>query len=1384
MQEKNDLKDAEKLELESTYEKFIADAKGQNNRPLIPEATANIVSWSLFSWMSDIMLKGFKRPLQEKDLYRLSDDHLAGNLCQNFESLWKEEQDRVQRLLSESATQNLSAKQKKKLPKGPSLIRTLFRQFGRKWYNLNNLLIVFLDCINAYHFTCRALAGFIKLIGDIGQSVTPYFLKFIVDFISESQTIDPLQPKPDAYIGYILIVSMLVLLIFKTVTENIFFQITMGIGLKIRATLTAAIFRKAMKLSSKARLVWNVGKITNVMSTDVARLDSVTPYIHYIYLAPIQIFIALGLLIAQLGPSALAGLGLMILFGPLQGIAMSVLSRLRKGVQAVTDDRVKLINESLQGIKIIKFFAYESAFLDSIAKLRLKELSFVRRLAVWKAAVFGIVEIIPVFASILVFIIYASLGNQLTPAVVFSSLALFNALRLPLLFVPMVISFAIDGKVAADRTGALLDAEELDSQPIRIADHDTSANVITWALKVSHADFRWESEPSNSSNDSSPGAETETLQEELPSLSDIDFEIPKGKLVAIVGRVGSGKSSLLNGIVGEMKRTKGEVNICGKVGYCPQQPWIQNTTLKENVLFGLPYDEDRYKRALHYAALERDLEILPDGDLTEIGEKGINLSGGQKSRINIARAIYYNPDIILLDDVLSAVDSHVGSFLFNTTIKSALESKTRILVTHALHFVPFCDYIIHVESGKIVEQGNYQELIHANGKFAKMMQEFGSTEHRAKNSPAQSDTYKAQKGTVDTKNKPAQLMTAEERAVGAVAASVYFTYFKSMGGLAVIFGLLSVLVSTQLARVGNDLWLSWWTANVFKSLTLSQYMGIYVAFGIAQAAFNVVYGISTAFAGIQAAKNLHISAITRVLYSPMSFFDTTPLGRIINRFSKDQDSVDNTLAESFRMFMSALSASLASFALIGAATPLFLIPLAVLLPLYYLIQLFFRATVRELKRLDSLKRSPLFAQFSESLSGIVTIRAYAEEDRFSEMNKRYIDESMQPYFLQFSASRWLSVRLEFIGGLLIFFAGLFGVTARDSIAPSLIGLSLAYALQITGVLNWCVRSATEVETQMNAVERISYYSELPTEADPIIPDKRPPESWPSEGRVVIEGLEMAYREGLPNVLHGINLNVPGGSKVGIVGRTGSGKSSIIVALLRLVEYKKGKITVDGIDISQIGLHDLRSRVAIIPQDPVLFAGTIRSNLDRFNKYSDEALWKTLEQVGLKEFVAGLDAKLDAPVTDNGENLSVGQRQLLCLARAMVVGAKLAILDEATASVDMQTDAVIQRSIRRDFKGSTILTIAHRLNTIIDYDYILVLDSGYVKEFAPPNVLLEDPKSLFSSMVDETGPSNAALLRRLAKEKKLEIEDLLMKEVKPEESNDGEDSSTLSAGDAQ
>ncbi|CAG8602800.1 21542_t:CDS:10 [Gigaspora margarita] len=1118
----------------------------------IPEANANIFSIITFWWANNLMSLGYKRPLEKEDLYVLNDARTAKFLTDKFDIEWKNE------------TQKIA------LGKKPSLAKALYRVLGVKFF----------------------IAGVYRLIGDTLQVTSPLVLKLILNYVTEAyypNLNNGVQP-PD-YIGYVLIVALFLMQMGVTIFTNLYFYFGMETGILVRSILITTIYRKALVLSGKARSLFTNGKITNLMSTDTTRIDFVCGYFHIMWAAPVQICIALGLLIVNLGPSALAGFALLVLVGPMQGKVMSLMARTRSKAAGVTDERVKLTQEILLGIRVIKYYAWEDSFADALQKLRNREVSLVRLLLIIRAGISGVSMVIPVFASILAFVTYALTGGTLTAGVVFSSLALFNILRLPLMFIPMVLAAVTDAYVSINRINEFLQSDELSVLPRINPDEQ-------YAVKVTDGEFIWESAPpeeiankskkkkkkekksknhkknNNNENDSSNVIANEKAPEDISNTStsstsddlanskaqlrNINVLIPHGKLIAVVGSVGSGKSSLLSALVGEMKRIKGEVLFGGNVGYCPQTAWIQNATLRDNITFGLPYNEEKYRQVIKDCCLEPDLKVLPAGDLTEIGEKGINLSGGQKQRVNIARAVYYNADIVLLDDPLSAVDAHIG---------------------------------------------------------------------------------------------------------------------------------------------------------------------IYCAWGVAQGIFSVLGGVVFSYAGVGAAKNLHNNAIKRVLRAPTSFFDTTPLGRIINR--KDVDTCDSLLSESYRMFTMTFASVFGIFILIVVVFVWFIIPLVPLIVLYYFAALYYRSTNRELKRLDSVLRSSLYAHFSETLTGLPTIRAYREQERF----------------------------------------------LRFSVVPSITGLVLSYALQVTGTFNWCVRQVAEVEANMNSVERLVHYSNnLEVEAENIIPDNRPPPGWPSRGEIHIKNLEIKYGPDSPLVLKGISIDFMAAEKIGIVGRTGCGKSTLATSFFRFIEATSGSIVIDDIDISTIGLRDLRRNVTIIPQDPVLFNGTIRSNLDPFNEHNDLDLWNALRRVHLiktseKEesekseiVLSNSDQKnnkqeplmLDSPVKENGSNFSQGQQQLIAMARALVRHSKLIIMDEATASIDFRTDHLIQTTIRNEFKDSTVITIAHRLRTVADYDRILVMDAGEVAEFDAPYLLMQKPDGVFRGMCERSG--ELAELMEIAKQK--------------------------------
>jgi ABC-type multidrug transport system fused ATPase/permease subunit len=1020
------------------------------------------------------------------------------------------------------------------------------------------------------------------------------------------------------------------------------------------------------------------------------------------------------------------------------------------------------MQEIIQGIRVIKYYAWEKSFLSNLFDLRQIELDRVKKAQNLRNLTGAITISVPIFSTILTFLVYHYLGYDLKPEIVFPVMTYFNQLRLPLVLLPMVISMMVDAKVALKRLQDFLMAEELQFEPV--IDLESKA-----AISMENGIFEWEDVSKNgpalnsSTSNLLINESTTVLDKAQSQLGPLNISVSKGSLVAIVGPVGSGKSSLLNAIVGEMKYISGKVVLGGSLGYSPQQSWIQNKNVKDNILFGRPFDEDRYNEVLRACALEKDLQSLPDGDLTEIGEKGVNISGGQKQRISLARIIYSQNDIVLLDDPLSAVDAHVGKHIFDHCINGLLKDKTRVLVTHQLHLLPQVDYIIVMENMKLSMQGTMSELMKYESSFATLMKDHGQLPNDEIDNIKEDEKQKQHVIASSAKPLPLnggqakKLVTVEERSTGAVAWSVYQSYIEWGGGASFIGSIVVLMTLYNGARILNDLWLSFWTEHPPRfNLSNLTWASVYLGFGISQALFGFFLGMVFAVCGVKASSTLHGRAATQVVHSPLSFFDQNPLGRIINRFSKDQDTVDNQLPESLRSLMTMLGTAFTAFALISLVSWSFVLPLLVLIVLYYWIQNYYRASSRELKRLDSLMRSPLYAQYSETLTGLATIRAFRDQERFIQTFNSLADKQNQPAFLQMSALRWLGLRLETVGNCLVLAACLSCYIFRVSASQT--GLAVGYSLSVSGVLNWLVRQLSETETNVIASERLGQYAQLKGEEDEkatvedeteISVAKELPEDWPKQGTVSFEHLTLKYRPDLPPVLKDINFSVKAGERIGIIGRTGAGKSSIMTVLFQMVRQSSGQIFIDGQDISQIPLERLRKSISIIPQDPVVFSGTIRGNLDPFSQYTDAQIWSALRQGYLSDAVSKMEGSLDAVVQEGGENLSVGQRQLLCLVRAILRRNRIIVLDEATANIDLATDALIQASLRRDFPGCTLLTIAHRLNTVIDYDKILGIEAGSVVEFGAPADLLSDPGSLLSTLVKETGASNEALLKSKA-----------------------------------
>ncbi|RPB21336.1 hypothetical protein L211DRAFT_828268 [Terfezia boudieri ATCC MYA-4762] len=1249
------------------------------------------------------------------------------------------------------------------------------------------------------------LSGASKLCADIFLIMTSYTLKYLIQFVAdayEAQHIPGAKVPPVGH-GLGIVVGIAVMQGIASIAIGQFVYRGMVSGGQMRAALIGMIFRKSLRISARARAGgggslgpegneenknnktnkntlppaegWTNGHVTNLMSTDTHRIDSVCAWFHLIWTSPITITLTLLILLINISYSALAGFALLLLSVPALGQVMRVLAARRRLMNKITDKRVGLTQEILLGVRFVKYYAWEESFLAQLKKLRSEEIRSAQFLLGVRSGVNAVGMIMPVFGAMLSFITYSLTGNALNPANIFSSLALYNSLRLPLNLLPVVMGQIADAWVSVQRIETFLKAEEIrDNREIQ----DMGDGI---AVRIADGEFTWEKDPENTPNPMGRAGTSEAIvlkseikaakkaakeekkatnkgprgfggsgtpaEDEKSSepfkLQNINLAFEHDELVAVVGTVGSGKTSLLAALAGEMRQTHGLIHQASHLGYCPQNAWIQNASVRENIVFGKNFDLEWYRKVVYTCALQPDLDMLPDGDATEIGERGITMSGGQKQRINIARAIYFDAKIILMDDPLSAVDAHVGRHLFDEAICGLLKGKCRILATHQLHVLERCDRVIWMDAGTVKAIGTYEELMRSEEGFRTLVGEYGGEkeegeEKASKDTRGSEDisdvnslitpttpTTPSEISEISSKipsrknappEKPHKLMQAEERNTSSVSWKVYKAYILASGTFFSAPGIILLLLLSQGANLMTTLWLSYWINDKF-GLSNSTYIGVFASLGAAQSALMFAFAFWLTIAGTTSSKTLMAQAMERVLRAPMSFFDTTPIGRIINRFSKDVDVMDNNLTDAIRMYFFTLAMTSSVCILIVAYFPYFAIALFPLTILFYVAASYYRSSAREVKRHEAVLRSVVYARFGEAITGISTIRAYGLQSRFTSEVHTAIDAMDSAYFITFANQRWLSLRLDMIGNLVIFTTGILVVASRFSVDPAISGVVLSYILQTAMLTQWMIRQLAEVENAMNATERVHYYgTELPNEA-PLHTNAtvhlRP--TWPEAGKIDLQSVSMRYRPGLPLVLNNVDLSIAGGERIGIVGRTGAGKSSVMTALFRLVELSSGNILIDGVDIHTLGLHDLRKKLAIIPQDPTLFRGTVRSNLDPFEEHTDAELWDAL----LKSYLVD-DAPppeiadgeitptsatqqqritLSTQVLDAGENFSLGQRQLMALARALVRNSRIIVCDEATSSVDHETDRKIQRTMREGFAGRTVLCIAHRLGTL-------------------------------------------------------------------------------------
>ncbi len=1446
------------------------------------EPLANIFSLTTFGWVDAIVWQGYKKPLELPDVWNLAARDKAAAILADFRQLEK---------TSKLAWHLL------KFFKRDLVIQTVWAVVSGLFTFAPTLLLkAFLEYVeNPAGTPVNAAWFYILLLG----------LSSCVKAITDGQAL---------WIGRRICIRLRAVIIGNIYAKALRRKAAAGTDTvlgeeKKKATdnngeVQATTKNKSKQMASKKKQAAgpakdstdsqvNVGTIINLMAVDSFKVSEISAYLHFLWgSTPVQLVLCIVLLYRILGWSALASVIMMILVMPMNVFIAKQFSKVQKKVMAATDIRIHSTNEVLQNIRIIKYFAWELRFREIIGEKRAVELRAIRyKYILWVAAAtlwFGVPLLITFFS----FLLYTVVEKRpLIPSVAFTSLSLFGILRYPLDQLADMIAHVQESKVSVDRVEEFLNEDETEKYEQlsqRSLDEDTEPTIgfekatLTWGGKDAHG------------LDGQPAFRMINL--------DVRFMI--GRLNIIVGHTGSGKTSLLMALLGEMTLIEGAVFLPGgqsreelrphpetgfteSTAYCAQQAWLVNDTIKQNILFASPMDESRYKSVIAACALERDLEIFDQGDSTLVGEKGITLSGGQKQRISLARALYCNSRHVLLDDCLSAVDSHTAKHIFEQCIMGPLMfGRTCILVTHNIALcVPRSRYVVAVSNGKITAQGSPDEVMatgvlgddllksrpgskggslsQSRNLSAVNLDEQAKDDMKAKMPEANGHANgSAREPASKSTNENANTRT-ETKATGSVNIKVIQMYLAAMGHWYYwLFAFLAFGLQ-QIGSVAANIWIREWanaytrsiqrvntmeakmneksttyisavgltfnsfaSGTSFWSLPLSSeppssinimatsdekvdawyYLAVYAFLALFYIFVSAVREGYVFWGSLGASAELHKRLLNSITRAKLQFFDTTPLGQLMNRFSKDIEAIDQEVAPIAVGVLGCLFSIISIVVLISVITPGFLIAGFFITIIYFAIGALYLRSSRDLKRLESVQRSPLYQQFGETLSGIVTIRAYGDEKRFIRDNQNRVDKHNRPFIYLWATNRWLALRVDFTGALVAFFAGVFVILRMGSIDAGSAGLSMTYAVMFTENVLWLVRLYSMNEQNMNSVERVKEYIEVEQEAKAIVEEARPAGNWPSQGAIQFLNYTTRYRHDLDPVLKNLTFSIQPGERVGIVGRTGAGKSSLALALFRGLEAEEGKIVIDDIDIGLIGLQDLREAITIVPQDPTLFTGTVRSNLDPFDLFTDEEIFATLHRVQLigapssesasssatpivpnivtppdssqsengskddssededldlgKKTTntrenANIFKNLSSPIAESGSNLSQGQRQLLCLARALLKAPRVLLMDEATASIDYATDSKIQDTLR-EVKESTIITIAHRLQTIIDYDKVLVLDKGKLIEFDAPWELISIEAGIFRGMCEMSGDLESLMegAKKAADKKKL------------------------------
>ncbi|KAL7292212.1 hypothetical protein TKK_0014165 [Trichogramma kaykai] len=1345
------------------------ESKQVNSLPN-PRAKANVVSVLLWTWTLRLFKKGYSKVLKFEDLYVTLKEDRSNYLGDRLESQWSAE-----------------IEKSKKRKKEPHLLKTILLTFGWEIFILG------------------VLNGLLEFFFKLG---TPILLgKFLQYFKKETTT------TFDEALTFGLAFTLTNFLTILS-TNHVLFMAA-HLGGRIRVAVCSLVYRKALKLSKTALGETAPGKIVNLVANDVNRFEWVMTFIHIMWSGPISTIIVAYILYSEAGYAGLIGIAVLMSTVPIQMYSAKLSSKFRGQTAMKTDERIRLMNEIVSGVQVIKMYSWEKPFCALIELARRLELNIIRKIANLRGlymTFFLFTTRLALFCTIVSMVLF---GQSLSAEKVFVFASFFNVLgdSMTSMFIRGCAEIA-ECRVSVGRIQKFLMLDEFRPKNVnRKENHESDKDHRDIALKVMK-------KRAAMSGDEHEAEETDKYHNDWseilldqphsivmknvtakwtpnlsnPTLDSINLKLEKGKLYAVIGTVGSGKSSFLSAILGEINLVEGSIDVTGKVSYVPQDAWIFGASVRQNILFGQEFDAKRYKKVIKSCSLSKDFEQFPEGDHTIVGERGSSLSGGQRARINLARSVYREADVYLFDDPLSAVDAHVGKHLFEECISRHLKGKTRILATHQLQFVKDVDGIILLDQGRIAYYEDHHELLEAypeyNVLIAGQKEEFEDDDASSQTTELRR-RFSSRSGSMIRQADETSIIEDDEEerkfediiegtSKGLVKGNVFFQYFQAGSNVFVILIMTVLFIGTQMLVSMNDYCVPLIVrADESKNRTSfdeiedtpnDAFFYIYLYTGVTVAVFVVGLTRTIVYYSrcMRSGEALHNRAFSALIRAPLRFFDDNPSGRILNRFSKDTIGIDELLTKAMLDAGQNLLNIAGALTLTCIVNQIFLAPALIIAVICYWIRKVYLKTSKNIKRLEGMTRSPVFTHLNETLSGIATIRAYEAQTNLKYDFDRFQDVHTSSWYMFVTSSFAYAFILDMFTFIFITLTAFTFLMLADQFDGGQVGLAITQLMSIVLLVQWGMRQSAEVTNNLMSVERILEYTQVPPEknlrdkgisykymkkhkliTDADEPNLVPlPSNWPSKGTVEFEHLYLRYAESEDPVLKDLCFFINSSEKVGIVGRTGAGKSSLISALFRLSPLE-GTIRIDGLDTGTIALEDLRSHISIIPQNPVLFSGTIRRNLDPFGEFSDQALWDALEQVELKESIIASGDNLDSRVLDQGANFSVGQRQLVCLARSVLRNNKVLMLDEATANVDPQTDALIQTTIRTKFANCTVLTVAHRLNTIIDSDKVMVMDKGHLIEFDHPYTLLQNESSLFRALVAETGDAMFEQLYQMA-----------------------------------